>query len=32
MRSTTKCTEVEQMIESIDEVGQEAPPYDLEVR
>jgi hypothetical protein len=32
MWSTAECTEVEQMIVSIDEVGRAAPPYALEVR
>jgi hypothetical protein len=32
MWSTAKCMEVEQMNDSIDEVGRAAPPYALEVR
>jgi hypothetical protein len=32
MRSTMECTEVEQMNRSIDEVGQAAPQYALEVQ
>jgi hypothetical protein len=32
MRSTVECMEVERMIGSINEVGQAAPPYVLEVR
>jgi hypothetical protein len=32
MRSTVECMEVERMNGSIDEVGQAAPPYALEVR
>jgi hypothetical protein len=31
MQSTAECMEVEWMIGSIDEVGQAAPPYALEV-